>query len=131
MAANTAPIFALTPKVNLLSIATANTNRDGVTGTYGNGPTFGTNGAMWVAVVIHAGGNTTAGMVRAFIYDGSNTYLFREVPIPAVTASGTVPAFSTIIRPMGGGMSMQANYGLKFNTNNAETFYIFTIYGDY
>lgn len=131
MAANTSPIFVLTPKVHLVQIATANTNRDGTTGTYGTGPTFGTNGALLTHIVIHAAGNTTAGIVRIFYNDGTSTYLIREIPIPAITASGTVPAFSTIVRLVGGGLPVQASHVLKFNTNNAETFNVFSCYGDY
>ena len=75
MAANTSPIYSLTPNISGAEITTANTNSDG-TGTIGNNIfkvyTAGTNGSYvsvirWSAVATVATTATTATVGRLFI----------------------------------------------------------------
>src|ERR1700743_191257 len=61
-------------------ISTANSNRDG-TGTLGTVLTAGANGTLIPSVVVKAQGNTTAGAIRLFIFDGTNTRLFTEISV--------------------------------------------------
>lgn len=125
--------FAATPKVGIGQISTANTNRDG-TGTIGTVFSAGSSGSRIDAIGIKATGTTTAGMIRLFIHDGSNARLLTEVPVIAVTPSGTAPAWEAqlntntmsqvlpIILPTG--------YSLRAATNNAETFNVIAAGGD-
>jgi hypothetical protein len=99
VAGNTSPIFALTPNLGSLAgarISTANTNRDG-TGTLGTVCTGGTNGTRVSRVTVKGTVTTTAGMVRLFISDGTNTRLWKEIPVAAITASASVAAFEYIL----------------------------------
>jgi hypothetical protein len=126
VAANTNPIFGLTPNLGALAtarISTANTNRDG-TGTLGTVLTGGTNGSRVDRIVITATATTTAGMVRLFISDGTNIRLWKEIAVSAITPSGTVAAFtSTISSPDSNPLLvLPVNYVLKAGTNNAESF---------
>jgi hypothetical protein len=130
--ANTDPIFVLTPVLKHAQIATANTNRDG-TGTLGTVCAAGSNGTRIDRVVVQATVTTTAGMVRLFVDDGTNIRLLDEIPIAAVTPSGTVQAFRTErVRTDNLPYVTLANgETLKAGTNNAETFNVFAIGGDY
>jgi hypothetical protein len=126
--------YAATPKVGIGVISTANTARDG-TGTIGTVFTAGASGSRIDAISIKATGTTTAGMIRLFIHDGTNARLLTEVPVVALTPSGTVPAWEAqlntnslsqvlpIILPTG--------YSLRASTNNAETFNVIAIGGDF
>lgn len=125
----TNPNFSATLRTTVSQVSTANTNRDG-TGTIVTCFTAGTNGSRIESVEVQATGTTTAGMVRLFLNDGTNTRLLREVPIPAITPSGTVPAFQI---PLVFGdyvplLLPTSSWSLRAATNNAETFNI-TVYG--
>jgi hypothetical protein len=102
--------------------ATANTNRDGSTGTYSSSFAFGANGGLLESVTFTAPGTTTAGFVRIFYAsDGSTFRLVGEVPVTAITPSGTVAAFTaTWLPPDGLPMPVKANGAVKFNMHNAE-----------
>lgn len=116
-AANVNPIFVLTPRSPAVRISTANTNRDGTTGTYGTLFTAGSNGCefagfRWIAEV-----NTTAGAVRLFRQDGGsgNVELLYEAVVPAVTFSaGVTPVAQGEWYPPGG---IRGSAGTVFKTS--------------
>ena len=125
--------FASIPKVGIVNISTANTNRDG-TGTIGTVFTAGTSGSRIDKISIQARATTTSGMVRLFIHDGSISFLFKEVPIIAITPAASVPAFQfslsqeidavlPIVLPNG--------YSLRASTEKAESFNIIASGGDF
>lgn len=125
---STTPNYVATPKNGVIQVTTANTNRDG-TGTLATVYTAGASGSRIDALMIQATGTTTAGMIRLFISDGSNVRLIAEVPVTAVTPSGTVPAWSALVNfvdegqyATGGGLVLQATWLLRASTNNSETF---------
>jgi hypothetical protein len=123
----TAPSYAATPRRKTVQISTANTNRDG-TGTLGTSLAGGTNGTVIKKIEIVAPGTTTAGMIRAFIDDGTNVRLLREWPIVAITPSATVPCVQLEIEPRD--LILLSTDTLKFSTHNAETFNIHVTGGD-
>lgn len=128
------PIFIQTPRSEVVqNPATANTNRDGSTGTYSSAFTAGANGSLIDAIVFTAPGTTTAGLVRIFYAPDASTYrLLAEVPVTAVTPSGTLAAFTATWTPPGGvPFPMKANSTLKFNMNNAEAMNCNIQGGDY
>lgn len=111
------PIFLGTPKSSSVAISTANTNRDGSTGTYGTIHTAGASGARIDTLNITATSTTTAGMVRLFV----GTALIREIPVVAITPSSTQPAWTADVS-FENGLVLGASTVLKANTNNAESF---------
>lgn len=132
MAANTTPIFTITPQVGRVRIATANAARDG-TGTLGAVITGGTNGTRIDRIVITATATTTAGMIRLFIDDGSNVRAWKEVVVTAITVGAAVAAFTATIsspdsQPL---LVLPSTYILKAGTHNAESFDVTCSAGDY
>lgn len=124
MAAGTTPIFVTTPKHPSVRIATANTNRDGSTGTYGTLFTAGSDGSFFKGFRWMAEGNTTAGAIRLFLQDGGsgNVELIYEAVVPLVTFSaGVTPVASGDWFP-DGGIVLSANTVVKVSTNASETF---------
>jgi hypothetical protein len=121
MTANIDPIFPKTPVVGLGQATVANTARDG-TGTLVSVLTGATDGTRVHRIVIKSTVTTTAGMIRLFIYDGSSiTRLWREIPITAITVSGTVQGFEEIIELFGEqALHLPNGYILKAGTHNAE-----------
>lgn len=128
------PAYAATPKVGIATINAANTNRDG-TGTIGTVFTAGASGSRIDRVTIQAVGTTTAGMVRLFLHDGTNARLYCEMPVPAITPSGTVKAFNdtfeAVTTPDLFPLVLPTGYSLRASTHNAESFNVTTIGGDF
>ena len=126
------PAFAATPRCGVGQISTANTARDG-TGTVGTIFTAGASGSRIENIRIQAGGTTTAGVVRIFIYDGSNYRLFKEQLVTAITPSTTVEAFSVTLDYSANGacILLPTGYSIRVSTNNAETFNVAVFGGDF
>ena len=131
---STSPQYASTPRCGIGQVATANTNRDG-TGTLATILTAGASGSRIDAINIKATGTTTAGMIRLFIHDGTNARLLTEVPVMVLTPSGTLPSWEaqlntntmTQVLPL----VLPTGYSLRAATNNAETFNVIALGGDF
>jgi hypothetical protein len=126
--------YAAVPKVGIGQISTANTNRDG-TGTLATVFTAGSNGSRIERIVIQATGATTSGMVRLFLHDGTNARLYEEVLVPLVTPSGTTAAFTSTLEaystPQYMPLVLPTGWSLRAATNNAETFNVIAVGGDF
>ena len=133
MAANTDPIFPIAGATPMVQISTANTNRDG-TGTLGTVITGDANGTRVMRLIICATGTTTAGVIRLFQNDGTDTRLFDEILVSAVTPSTTVKVWQYEYKKTDGSpiIFLKDNtYVLKAGTHNAEAFNIFGIIENY
>lgn len=117
----TSAAYAATPRSALAQVSASNTNRDG-TGTIVTVFTAGSSGSRIDDITITATGTTTAGVVRLFINDGTNTRLWQEILVAAVTPSTTVAVFSSSL--LNQALLLPSGYSLRASTNNAETFNI-------
>lgn len=126
--------YAATPNLGIAAISTANTNRDG-TGTIGTVLTAGASGSRIDAVMLKATGTTTAGMIRLFVHNGTTAYLLNEIPVLANTPSSTAPAWE--VQMNASTMSqlfpviLPTGFSLRASTNNAETFNVLAVGGDF
>lgn len=90
MAANTAPIFPLTPKATWATITAANIAKDG-TGVVNNICTAGANGAFVENIRAMSLGTNVATVLRIFLNNGAssavaaNNTLLYEKTLPATT----------------------------------------------
>ncbi|MBT8200074.1 MAG: hypothetical protein KJO36_06120 [Acidimicrobiia bacterium] len=122
--ASTQPTFASSVVHAVGQVSTANANRDG-TGTITTVYTVDNSGGAIVDLVrVVATGTTTAGMVRIYLNDGSNTRMVKEITVDAVTASGTVPADSSAWVPIGD-LILEDAHSIRASTENAEEFNVF------
>ena len=114
MAANTIPIFTGTPNGGMGQVTTTNTARDGTGSNLVTVLTAGSFGTRVSKIRVQATGTTTAGVVRIFMKDGTNTRLLFEIMVTAATP---------FVLPSG--------WTLIAGTHNSETFNIFCTAGDY
>lgn len=121
------PIFVSTIRTEAGEISVANTNRDG-TGTIVTIFTAGASGSKVVNIVVKAESNTTAGMVRLFLYDGATYSLWQEISISAITVSGTTQTFYASIAP---DLILETGWSVRASTHNAEVFNVIITGGDY
>jgi hypothetical protein len=105
----------------MVTISTANTNLDG-TGTLGTVITANVaeNGMLLKNVTIKASTSAKQGMVRLFLYDGTNTRLLLEVEVkPETIQSGIAHSFE---RSLDLNYWLKPGYTLKASTEKADTF---------
>lgn len=107
-----------TANTGFTTITTANTNLDG-TGTLGTVLTAGSKGTLIKTITVTSNGDCTQGMVRLFIYDGSNNRLFKEIEITATDASSVNPRFEVHLLT---DFTLKSGYILKASTENADSF---------
>ena len=117
----TAAQYASTVRTAQAQVSVANTARNG-TGTIVTVFTAGASGSRIDDIYITATGTTTAGVVRLFLNDGTNTYLFEEILVTAITPSTTVQVFQSVQLNLG--LVLANGWSLRASTNNAETFNI-------
>jgi len=115
MAANTTPVFPITPVVTVgKTLLTANTAKDG-TGTVVTLYTAGANGSKLNGVQIAYTGTSVATVLRLFVNNGAtpttatNNSLYQSITIPANTLS-EVAAAVDINYPLS--LTLPANYTL-------------------
>lgn len=93
------PVFAQTPKtfIATLTSPTAITSRANITGTTGlvKLTDTTTNGFRLDNITVKAKETTVAGTVCIWIYNGTTSFLWKEIAVSAVTASTTVAAFES------------------------------------
>ena len=102
MAANTSPLFPLTPVVGFGKVLTANTATDG-TGTTVSILTAGTNGTRIDSINVWHLGTNVATVLRLFINNGTtvgtatNNVLWYEATIPANTLSQVAASVPVVV----------------------------------
>jgi hypothetical protein len=122
------PQFIVNPKTWMQTLSVGNTALDG-TGTLADVMTAASSiGSRIDRVHIKASGTTSAGMIRLFKYDGTNTYFYRDILVAAITPSATVQAWEGDLTLS---VDLPPNWHLKASTHNSEAFKIFAHGGDY
>lgn len=122
------PVFIGTPKTWLGQVSAANSNRDG-TGTLVDIVTAGANGSRVDEIDILGPGTVTAGVVRLFLNDGTNTRLFKEAMVTATTPSVSVEVFRAVLA-FAESLVLPSGWKLKASTHNAEAFNVVARGGD-
>lgn len=122
------PAYTATPRTERATLSTANPNRDG-TGTIVNLFTAGANGSRVERITICATGTTTAGMIRFYLFGGTNTDLWLEVPVLAISPSGTTKSFYVQLASLS--FILSSGKSITASTNNAESFRLIAEGGDF
>jgi hypothetical protein len=116
------PVFAVTPRIGAVSVATADSSYTAPTnvGTLITGVSTGTRIAE---IVVKCAATSAAAIVRIFLYDGTTYWLFDEVTIAAATGSSTVQqtrvstTYSNLILP-------SASWSVRVTTSVAQATHV-------
>ncbi len=122
---STSSAYNLIPKTAAVSIATANPYRDG-TGAVANVFDATGNGMRVDAVHLVGVGTVADGMIRLFIFDGTNTFLLREIAVTATTPSGTQAGWTGDYIPEIP-LVLKAGQSLRASTEVANTFNVIAV----
>lgn len=115
--ANTGVTLITTANTSLTGSGTLNTDIWTVIAAGASGS--GWKGLKIESINIKAIVTTTMGMVRLFLYDGTNTRLMTEIPVPAVTQSATEPTFERKITL--GNFNLKAGWEIRATTEKSES----------
>lgn len=88
--------YASTPKIGSALLTTADTSLTAPS-TVGTVFTAGASGSRIDYIEIQGVASTSAGLVNLFIFDGTNYFLYIQVPVIAITSSTTAVAFNSAI----------------------------------
>ena len=124
----TSPVFAVTPRIGAVSIATADSSYTSPTnvGTLITGASTGTRIAE---LVVKCAATSAAAIVRIFLYDGTTYWLFDEVTVSAATGSSTVQqtrvstTYSNLILP-------SASWSVRVTTSVAQATHVTALGAD-
>jgi len=124
----TSPQFAVTPKIGAVSIATADASYTAPSsvGTLITGASTGTRIAE---IVVKCAATSASAIVRIFLYDGSNYWLFDEVSVAAATGSSTVQqtrvstTYNNLILP-------NSSWSVRVTTSVAQTTHVTALGAD-
>ena len=116
--------YASTPKIGSALLTTADTSLTAPT-TVGTVFTAGASGSRIDYIDIQGVATTVAGLINLFIYDGTNYFLYNQVPVQAITSSTTVPAFQTAISSNTNAnilpINLPTGYSLRATASVAQT----------
>jgi len=122
------PVFAVTPRIGSVSVATADASYTAPTnvGTLITGASSGTRIAE---IVVKCAATSAAAIVRIFLYDGTTYWLFDEVTIAAATGSSTVQqtrvstTYTNLILP-------SASWSVRITTSVAQATHVTALGAD-
>lgn len=93
---STSAQYASTPKIGSALLTTADTSLTAPS-TVGTVFTAGSSGSRIDYIDVQGVATTVASLVNLFIFDGTNYFLYTQIPVQVVTSSTTAPAFQAVI----------------------------------
>lgn len=124
------PNWTGTPRCTPITISTANQNLSGA-GTITTVFVAGQAGSRIDELVVQAAGQTTTGMVRLYINDGTTNNLYKEIDVTAAIPGYNTKAFRYDWDLRGTPIILQSGLSLGASTHNPEAFVVTPIAGDF
>lgn len=122
------PVFAVTPRISSVSIATSDSSYTSPTnvGTLITGANTGTRISE---IVVKNAATSAAAIVRVFLFDTTNYWLFDEISIAAATGSATVAqsrtsvTYTNLILP-------SSSWSIRVTTSVSQTTHVIALGAD-
>jgi hypothetical protein len=116
--------YAAVPNIGSTLLTTEDTSLTAPT-TVGTAFTAGANGSRIDYIDVQGVATTIAGLINVFIFDGTDYFLYTQIPVAAVTSSTTVPAFSTYVSSNANSdilpINLPTGFSLRVATSVAQT----------
>ena len=116
--------YASTPKIGSALLTTADTSLTAPS-TVSTVFTAGASGSRIDYIDVQGVATTSAGLINLFIFDGTNYFLYTQIPVQAVTSSTTAPAFQVVISSNTNAnilpINLPTGYSLRATTAVAQT----------
>jgi hypothetical protein len=116
--------YASTPKIGSALLTTADTSLTAPS-TVGTVFTAGSSGSRIDYIDVQGVATTVASLVNIFIYDGTNYFLYTQIPVQAITSSTTAVAFQAAISSNTNAnilpINLPTGYSLRATTSITQT----------
>ena len=116
--------YASTPKIGSALLTTADTSLTAPS-TVGTVFTAGASGSRIDYIDIQGVATSVAGLINLFIFDGTNYFLYTQVPVIAITSSTTAVAFSATLSTNSNSnllpINLPTGFSLRVTTSVAQT----------
>jgi hypothetical protein len=116
--------YASTPKVGSALLTTDDSSLTAPS-TVGTVITAGASGTRIDYINIQAVATTSSGIINLFIYDGTNYFLWTQVPVVAVTSSTTAIAYQAALSSNGNSnimpLTLPTGYSLRATTSVSQS----------
>jgi hypothetical protein len=116
--------YASTPKVGSALLTTDDSSLTAPS-TVGTVITAGASGTRIDYIDIQAVATTSSGIINLFIYDGTNYFLWTQVPVVAVTSSTTAIAYQAALSSNGNSnimpLTLPTGYSLRATTSVSQS----------
>lgn len=116
--------YASTPKIGSALLTTADTSLTAPS-TVGTVFTAGASGSRIDYIEVQGVATTVASLVNLFIFDGTNYFLYTQIPVQVVTSSTTAPAFQAAISSNTNAnilpINLPTGYSLRATTSITQT----------
>lgn len=123
------PAFAVTPKIGSVSIATADSSYTAPT-NYATLVTGASTGTRIAEIVVKMAAASSAAIVRVFLYDGTNYWLFDEILVGAVaspSASAVTNRVSTLYNNL---ILPSSSWSIRVATSVSQTTHVTALGAD-
>jgi hypothetical protein len=132
---STSAQYASTPKIGSALLTTADTSLTAPT-TVGTVFTAGASGSRIDYIDVQGVATTVASIVNIFIFDGTNYFLYTQIPVQAITSSTTAVAFQTMISSNTNAnilpINLPTGYSVRATTSVTQTgVRVIALVGDY
>ena len=124
------PYVSGKPKTVVKQLTTANSNRDGSTGTVVDLVSGTAAGVIITSVRIKSRDAVSDGMIRFYVYDGTNARLYDEVPVTATSPTATTKTFEYAWMPPTPITIDGTSARFRGSTEVGEIFDLIITYGD-
>ena len=140
MAMTNAAVFPQTPATEIATLTaptavTSRANIVGVTGLVKLTDLPVTNPKRVDAIVVKSKGNALLGSLFIWMYNGTTSFLYDEIPLTAVSASTTVASFSAsrsyVTLETQGSIQLSTNQQLYVSVSVAQDLNVFATTGQY
>jgi len=132
---STSAQYAAEPKIGSALLTTADTSLTAPS-TVGTVFTAGASGSRIDYIEVQGVATTVASIVNIFIFDGTNYFLYTQIPVQAITSSTTALAFSSSISSNTNAnilpINLPTGYSVRATTSIAQTgVRVIALGGDY
>ena len=116
--------YASTPKIGSALLTTADTSLTAPT-TVGTVFTAGASGSRIDYIDVQGVASTVASLINLFIFDGTNYFLYTQIPVQVITSSTTAPAFQAVLSSNSNAnilpINLPTGYSLRATTSITQT----------
>lgn len=123
------PQFAVTPRIGSVSVATAESSLTSPT-SFGTLVTGASTGTRIAEIVVKMAAASSAALIRVFLFDGTNYWLFDEITVAAVASPGTSTATNRVSTTYNNLVLPSSSWSIRVTTSVSQATHVTALGAD-